>query len=1079
VLAAALCLGLFAFWMLLGLALVRPLEARMTEVRKLLLAPAVGLAANGLPLFALNIFGVPVSKSAIPVGVVLFLAAVFSLAKTSRTSRSVPESPGVPVWRRYAPFGLILLLALVLTGRPMFLFNFNWVSFCNDDMANYCLGAHRVLDFGYFHKPDPQQLIRGHDYVQQMWFLHVPGMHRPGSEMVLAFTCAWTRMTAPEIFMVVILAMHLAQLSALAALVYRRPEDRATALGALGLLSLSALASLGALYQLIAQVSGLAIALAAASLLLRPMSDTGNGEHDPFSTYVRPGILVGVVVAGLMVFYPEIFPFLALTWMIFTSIGVVRRGLPIRSMLLTLAVGTVATVAFLNVYTPISLTYLFQQASTGTRTDNPAQTLFPYYLMPSGLANLWGIQPLATLGIEPWQSGAIAIGAAILIFVAVVAIRRTWRGDAVATFALVMVMLGLFLFKNRAGFGLYKLAMYAQPFFLALIVATFFEYLCRSREKALSKPRVSSPIGRGIRAAIVLAPLVILAGFSFTTQWLYVRSSCGVGQTFNEILDASDSKVYNEFRHLVAENDKRQKPGAEPQEYLVDSYNLVLAKFQSLGNRGHDMAFPSNRFYYPGGYKIYPTPNGKKLLAETDAMLDMYSEQFRWENFRVHAPLVAPSGKQVDFEKGDGDENGDGDATNTFLYNNLAAEMADNGLKGGNVVVVATTGKQSPFNRRRVHADTPKTNFVSFQANDIQNHLVFVSSELGHPYFSGGRVKPNYAIYQLESEPLFFRGSTMAGVGRYVLFQVINPSIDRATKKPRVRMVLEMTASYKSDSDNYLPHEAKAIGMDGVKFPLLVGRGSARVVSEPFEPQYINGQPYVQIDMGMDGKRFPEPRTGLMKLFGTDVAIDRRSLVGFLRDISLVSEEEYDAFKAPSELSVFESTGNQLRDYRELEYSGIYEDGWVSEDSAYKLRQPNGPCQAVIRGEVPGLPGADPNFSVQASLIVDGKLVDQRVLKPGSFELRGDSPKLEGLAKSTSLSSDPTPTRHVALKFTRVQNLPPAQGHFDGRPVAARLFYVGFQRSADRGPVALDGKGGDYRTVHNPPSELPPSSDLH
>src|SRR4029077_2995146 len=137
------------------------------------------------------------------------------------------------------------------------------------------------------------------------------------------------------------------------------------------------------------------------------------------------------------------------------------------------------------------------------------------------------------------------------------------------------------------------------------------------------------------------------------------------------------------------------------------------------------------------------------------------------------------------------------------------------------------------------------------------------------------------------------------------------------------------------------------------------------------------------------------------------------------------------------------------------------------------------PCQAVVRGEVPRLPGADPNFSVQASLVVDGKLVDQRILKTGNFELRGNAPKLEGLAKSASLSSASTPTRHVSLKFTRVQNLPPAQGHFDGRPVAARLFYVGFQRSADRGPVAVDAKSRDYRTVGKEPSQLPRPSDLH
>ena len=55
--------------------------------------------------------------------------------------------------------------------------------------------------------------------------------------------------------------MHLCQISALAGLVYRKPEHRLIAVAAGALLGVSALASLGALYQLIAQVSGLAIAL--------------------------------------------------------------------------------------------------------------------------------------------------------------------------------------------------------------------------------------------------------------------------------------------------------------------------------------------------------------------------------------------------------------------------------------------------------------------------------------------------------------------------------------------------------------------------------------------------------------------------------------------------------------------------------------------------------------------------------------------------------------------------------------------------------------------------------------------------
>jgi hypothetical protein len=575
----------------------------------------------------------------------------------------------------------------------------------------------------------------------------------------------------------------------------------------------------------------------------------------------------------------------------------------------------------------------------------------------------------------------------------------------------------------------------------------------------------------------LLTAVVSLGTANLVTQYRYVRGSCGIGQTFNEILDASDSRVYNEFRALAARERAQAKPGHSVQ-FLADSYNLVLAKFQSLANRGSEMAFPSNRFYYPGGYKVYPTPRGRELIKAADDLMLLYNAQFRWDVFRVHehdttgatANGAAVSGN----ENGAGDAQGDGDATNTFLFNNLAAEMADrvaiaSGAKAKSaaiappaksgqavgaedlakadgerdVVVIATTGKQSPFNRRHIKSDDPKANFVALTPSQARNHLVFVSSELGHPYFSGGRIKPNYAIYQLEAEPLFFRGDTMAGVGRHVLFQVINPSIDRATGRGRVRMVLEMTGSYKADNDNMLP-PAELIGSTHVRFPGLVGRGSTRAVSEPVEPQYLGGQPYLQIDMGVEGTRFPEPRRGLMKLFGTDVATDRRSLVGFLRDMSLVSEEQYAAFKPPSEIAVFAYNRNDLRDNPELEYSGIYEDGWVSEHSFCRLSSrvgSSGATQAVVKGEVPALPGGDANFETLVELCVDGKTVGRDLLHPGDFELRGDVP-----AASASAADS---THAVELKFSRFQHLPENNGYPDGRPVAARVHYLGLQPASN------------------------------
>ena len=81
----------------------------------------------------------------------------------------------------------------------------------------------------------------------------------------------------------------------------------------------------------------------------------------------------------------------------------------------------------------------------------------------------------------------------------------------------------------------------------------------------------------------------------------------------------------------------------------------------------------------------------------------------------------------------------------------------------------------------------------------------------------------------------------MAGAGRHLLFQVLNPS-------PRVRLALEITDSLNGDGENSLP-PAVAVGDRRERFP-TTGRGSARVFSPPLRPQEIGGRLFLAIDGG-------------------------------------------------------------------------------------------------------------------------------------------------------------------------------------------------------------------------------------
>jgi hypothetical protein len=145
------------------------------------------------------------------------------------------------------------------------------------------------------------------------------------------------------------------------------------------------------------------------------------------------------------------------------------------------------------------------------------------------------------------------------------------------------------------------------------------------------------------------------------------------------------------------------------------------------------------------------------------------------------------------------------------------------------------------------------------------------------------------------------------------MFQVVRPT-------DGVRLVVNVTASYNADGSNALPPAASAIG-EGKRWSLgTVGRGSARLFSPPLVPQRIDGRDYLMIDFGRPGQRFNMPRRGLMSLYGRDVAIDRRLLVGFARDVSANSEEEFQKLAPPGQLTGFpDYLANPTH-----EYSGIY-----------------------------------------------------------------------------------------------------------------------------------------------------------
>ena len=296
----------------------------------------------------------------------------------------------------------------------------------------------------------------------------------------------------------------------------------------------------------------------------------------------------------------------------------------------------------------------------------------------------------------------------------------------------------------------------------------------------------------------------------------------------------------------------------------------------------------------------------------------------------------------------------------------------------------------------------------------VHDHLILVPSTRASAgiYDRPPRAEPSVMVSRSEPDPLMREGQIEA-IGRYMLFSIVNPS-------PKVRLRLDYTATLNPDRSAVIP-PVTVIGTRRERFT-VAGRGAARLVSPPLTPGVVNGVPLIEVDMGANGSRFKDKRTGLLALFGKQYRLDPRRLVGYVRDISLVSEDEYRRATPPSAIASFP---RGLRD-RDLEFSGIYEDGWASEHATATLTAPRRDRTTfVVRGSLPGLP--DVTDSV-IHVKIDGVETVSQPIAPGAFEVTAGA-KADG-------------RRHrIELSFDRTFRLPKG----DERTASALLSYVGYE----------------------------------
>ncbi|MBK8596501.1 MAG: hypothetical protein IPN83_13160 [Holophagales bacterium] len=963
--AFALALGLFAFWSVVGWSVLSLLLSRRNLLRSALLAPVVGVATLILLLFELSRLGVPV-RIAGPVGSGLLFAGSLAVLWFRRTP--------LPA-RRLAPLAAIVLAAAFVTGAPLLLHGFDWVSFCNEDMTNYVLAAQAFLDHGYLSAVDPRAVIENRDPGLLQWLQAFTSIGvRQGSELTLAWGMSLTGLTGHRIYMVTIVALHLSLVSVAGAVVLRRPGDRVPAVATCALVAASALTTLGTLYQLISQVLGLGLLAGASVLLFEPVS---SAVGRAFRGRAAAG---GLLFSALAVAYPEVLPFLGLGFLLSHALSLARGTESARDLAALVARVGLAAFVLLNLFGGSVVAFLSHQAGSGLSSTAAGYVLFPFYLVPSGLSAFWGLQPLVGGAGGLSSDLAIVAGGLLLAVAAVAAVRSAWRGEVAGTLAAVMLALALRLVVTRSDFGLYKLAMFVQPFLLGAVALGWF--------------RVASRFPGPRRRALYWAPLVLLAAPGLSTQAAYVKASAGLPGAlggFSEIPGASRSSLVSRLSELAR----------QPRRDVVvaDTANVVLAKLVSASFAPSSLRLASRNYF-----EADQSDRSKPLSTwYVDALRPGYLESIATIRKARRAWFT-----RLSFDLLDG-------RRDTYFSERDPAT----GLPPESYTLLASGRALTVVNRRNGSLD-PVLSVVPSER--VRNHLVLLDSALGSSYYvAKARANGTVAMYQLEPDPLV-PGTSFASVGPTLQFLVLAPS-------PRFRVALEYTATLAGDGVNLIP-PAAAVGAVRVPFP-VVGRGAFRLFSPPLEPQWIAGEPHLALDLGRAGQRFREDRTGLMRLWGTRIPMDPRRVTGFVRDVSIVTEEEYGAMEAPTGIRSFP---DGLADPG-LEFSGIYEDGWVGEACFLRLRQPRTSSVLVVRVMVPVIGPSAASGSL--AVLVDGAVAGTSRFTPGDVEVR-----------VPLALPDSGRIRRVELRFDRGLPLPGA----DRRIASALLQSIGFEDGVPGSP---------------------------
>ena len=904
----ALTFALLLFWTIAGWSLIAVTAPRLGPLQSLLLAPTVGVAVTLLPTFWLSVADISVEAFARPLCTIVFIVSI-SLWMWRR-----------PTWsRQELIFALPIIVAIVLIGFPSLRFGLDWLANANDDWANYNLSAIRLLHNGFYQQPSIDALRSGQDYPGYLWFLVVAGNGRPGADLLLSLFAGATGKNPFFLFMPLILAFHGVLCGAATAVALPAFDRRRYLFAGLCLTAMAPLSLYAVHQQLIAQVIGLAFMCAIASLTFTPFTELRS----------KGRLFLSAVVAGAYwLIYPESVPFFVLAFLLFHVCHIRRNDWGWRSSWSVLLLSAVTALLVAPYLVSFFLYLLSQLHGSPTQGVYEGVSIFPYFIVPSGLSILFGFLPLGGSDREPFLSLGIAasIALAALVFGGVVEGFR--RRISFAAFLAIICLVAAVIVAKRNDFGLFKIAMFAQNFiwFAVIFAALHFEKK-------------------------IIKYLVLVAAFCIcVTDARYVSSAWREGTGGgNAIPHGSRDRI---LTHLL---DDRSD------ETCNVTYETPLPPLMKiLGAReGCARTFEARPSFF----------NGKLDSALRESEIDPLHTLFGITQYTARSlEEVGPKKATLPFAVSD-------IGGKSLTINRLTKEY-DKTIPGGAEVDIWSDRDASGSNR-----------------------LTLVDSNLGSHYYlpETGIV----SVYAPEQD-IYFPGKMFAAAGRYLLFRVKSASA-------AARLQLSMTSSILAGTERHLP-PAKVVG-EGARSVGFLGYGAGRVVSDAIVPIRYDGKSYILLDMAVDAQPLAIPRRGLMKLYGQNVPLDYRQIVGFVRRIRLIDVND----KLPQPPSRLEHFPADLANDA-LQFSGMYEDGWLGDHGVFVLSSETAKY-VVMRGQFQKGVGLD---NVDLTLSVDGGESMTKHLEPGSFEIV--LPVKAG-------------TSRIHFKFSNIGRLPPG----DARPAVALL----------------------------------------